>query len=107
LEKPIASDLEGARDVLSAWCESGSVGVIGLNYRFNPLYLREIRRAGRLRQLTSGGLPILLLGLTAHGSGEILGFCSSDGDANEKAIDIEVRHERYISRRDLLELANP
>ena len=38
LEKPIASDLAGAREVLSAWRESGAVGMIGFNYRFHPLY---------------------------------------------------------------------
>lgn len=38
LEKPIATDLEDARRVLAAWKKAESVGMIGFNYRFNPLF---------------------------------------------------------------------
>jgi predicted dehydrogenase len=50
LEKPLAAELAGAERVLQAWRASGRVGMIGFNYRFNPLYsqLREVVRAGRL-----------------------------------------------------------
>jgi predicted dehydrogenase len=39
LEKPLAIDLQGARDVLGAWSGSGCVGMVGFNYRFNPLVI--------------------------------------------------------------------
>lgn len=42
LEKPVASSLADAREVLDAWRASKRIGMIGHNYRFNPLY-RELR----------------------------------------------------------------
>lgn len=43
LEKPIAGSLAEGQAVLEAWRRSGRVGMIGFNYRFNPLH-REMRR---------------------------------------------------------------
>jgi predicted dehydrogenase len=43
LEKPLATDLRGAKGVLEAWRASGKVGMIGFNYRFNRLF-RETKR---------------------------------------------------------------
>jgi len=40
LEKPLVTRLEDARAVLRAWEEAGTVGMIGFNFRFNPLYIR-------------------------------------------------------------------
>ncbi|HUQ48353.1 MAG TPA: Gfo/Idh/MocA family oxidoreductase [Gemmatimonadaceae bacterium] len=50
LEKPIATDLREAMPVLDAWRASRRVGMIGHNYRFNPLYrkLREMIAGGRI-----------------------------------------------------------
>jgi myo-inositol 2-dehydrogenase / D-chiro-inositol 1-dehydrogenase len=53
LEKPLATGLADARSVLSAWKTAGVTGMIGFNYRFNPLY-QEARRqiaSGRLGKL--------------------------------------------------------
>lgn len=53
LEKPVAMDVVGARRVLDAWKQADTVGMIGFNYRFNPLY-QEARRcieAGRLGEV--------------------------------------------------------
>lgn len=38
LEKPLATNLEAAKDVISAWKKAKRVGMIGFNYRFNPLF---------------------------------------------------------------------
>jgi predicted dehydrogenase len=50
LEKPLATNLADARRVLQAWVRTGLVGMIGFNYRFNPLYrkLGQQIRAGRI-----------------------------------------------------------
>jgi predicted dehydrogenase len=55
LEKPIATDLEDARGILSAWRDSGAVGMIGFNYRFNPLYQALARQvaAGRVGEVVA------------------------------------------------------
>ncbi|MGH9200663.1 MAG: Gfo/Idh/MocA family protein, partial [Vicinamibacterales bacterium] len=38
LEKPLATSLDEAARVIRAWKDAGVVGMIGFNYRFNPLY---------------------------------------------------------------------
>jgi predicted dehydrogenase len=50
LEKPIATDLREAKPVIDAWKSSRRVGMIGHNYRFNPLYtkLRQMLADGRI-----------------------------------------------------------
>jgi len=55
LEKPISTTADEGARVLDAWCQAGTVGMVGFNYRFNPLYL-EIRRtiaSGRLGKLAA------------------------------------------------------
>jgi len=55
LEKPLATNVDDAREVLAAWRRSGLMGMIGFNYRFNRLY-REAKRvldAGRLWELVA------------------------------------------------------
>jgi predicted dehydrogenase len=53
LEKPVATALADARSVLSAWKSAGVTGMIGFNYRFNPLYVEARRQiaSGRLGKL--------------------------------------------------------
>jgi predicted dehydrogenase len=43
LEKPLAINLEDGAKVVEAWHRSARVGMIGFNYRFNPLH-QEVRR---------------------------------------------------------------
>jgi myo-inositol 2-dehydrogenase/D-chiro-inositol 1-dehydrogenase len=38
LEKPLATSLDEGRQMLAAWRQTGTVGMIGFNYRFDPLY---------------------------------------------------------------------
>ena len=55
LEKPLAINLEDGRKLLATWRDSGLVGMIGFNYRFNPLH-QEVRRylqTGQLGELVS------------------------------------------------------
>jgi len=55
LEKPLATNLEDARKVLSAWRNTSVVGMIGFNYRFNALYqaAKQQMQSGTLGELVS------------------------------------------------------
>lgn len=55
LEKPLATDLDDARRVLSVWRSAGVVGMIGFNYRFNALYraAKQYIQTGELGELVS------------------------------------------------------
>jgi predicted dehydrogenase len=53
LEKPLAVTLKEGQTVLEAWRRAGRVGMIGFNYRFNPLHVEMRRRlqAGAIGRL--------------------------------------------------------
>ena len=53
LEKPLATRLDDARLVMRAWQSNRAVGVMGFNFRFNPLYqaVRERVTSGELGEL--------------------------------------------------------
>ena len=53
LEKPLATSLDEARRVLKVWQTTQLVGMIGFNYRFNPLYrvTRQHLQTGSLGNL--------------------------------------------------------
>ena len=53
LEKPLATNLDEARRVLEVWQSTPLVGMIGFNYRFNPLYrmTQQHVQAGSLGKL--------------------------------------------------------
>lgn len=53
LEKPLAATLDDGRSVRQAWQQSGRIGVIGFNYRHNPLHVEMRRRlqAGEIGDL--------------------------------------------------------
>jgi predicted dehydrogenase len=55
LEKPLATNLDDAREVLSAWRNTDVVGMIGFNYRFNALYqaAKQYIQSGKLGELVS------------------------------------------------------
>lgn len=55
LEKPLATNLADAQGVLTAWRQAKVVGMMGFNYRFNPLYeaMRQQIRSGRQGSLVS------------------------------------------------------
>jgi len=53
LEKPIATRLDEAKNVLATWKRSNLVGMLGFNYRFNAFYqsARQHIQSGRLDEL--------------------------------------------------------
>jgi predicted dehydrogenase len=53
LEKPVATNLQDGAKVVEAWRRAGTVGMIGFNFRFNPVWqgLREVIQSGRLGNL--------------------------------------------------------
>jgi len=53
LEKPIAINLDEARNVLKAWKETNLNGMIGFNYRYHPAYqsAKQYIQSGRLGRL--------------------------------------------------------
>ncbi len=53
LEKPLAMNTAEGRRVLTAWRSAGVAGMIGFNYRFNPLHaeLRRQLQSGRIGEL--------------------------------------------------------
>ncbi|MEM1369734.1 MAG: Gfo/Idh/MocA family oxidoreductase [Cyanobacteria bacterium P01_H01_bin.15] len=55
LEKPIGIELTEAKAVVNAWQQAGTVGMIGFNYRFNPIYQAAKRaiQAGEIGELVS------------------------------------------------------
>ena len=56
LEKPLATNLDEARRVLEVWQNTHLVGMIGFNYRFNPLYraTQQYLQTGSLGKLVGG-----------------------------------------------------
>lgn len=46
VEKPLATDLADPRRIRDAWLSSGTVGVIGFNFRFHPLHQAARRVVG-------------------------------------------------------------
>ena len=55
LEKPLATNFEDADAILTAWRSADKVGMIGFNYRFNPLFqsLRQHIQAGKVGKLVA------------------------------------------------------
>ena len=101
LEKPIATNLKAGRDVVAAWKASERVGMIGFNYRYNPLYtgLREAITQSRI------GEPILIRSAfssparelpswkraRALGGGVLLDFASHHVDLVRFLTGVEIR----------------
>lgn len=65
LEKPLATSLADAEEIVGGWRGAGTIGMVGFNYRFNPLFarLRSLLRQGRvgsavgIRSVFSTSLP--------------------------------------------------
>ena len=54
LEKPLATNVADGRRLVKAWRRTGMIGMVGFNYRFQPLYqrLKQQLQAGQLGELT-------------------------------------------------------
>jgi len=110
LEKPFATSLEQARRVLEVWQSTHLVGMIGFNYRFNPLYraTQEHLQAGSLGKLvgvhsifstTGRNLPDWLQ-TRSIGGGVLLNLASHHTDLIRFFFGQEVR-EVFASLRSL------
>ena len=55
LEKPVASTIADAQRIIEAWRQSNRVGMIGQNFRFNPLAkkIRDLVSAGSIGKVVS------------------------------------------------------
>jgi predicted dehydrogenase len=55
LEKPLASNLREAEEVVKIWKDSGKAGMVGFNYRFHPFYktAKEKIQSGVLGRIIS------------------------------------------------------
>ncbi|MBW2259591.1 MAG: Gfo/Idh/MocA family oxidoreductase [Deltaproteobacteria bacterium] len=53
LEKPMATGVEDARRMLDVWQQTGVVGMMGFNYRFNQLYqtTQRVVQSGRIGEI--------------------------------------------------------
>ncbi len=53
LEKPLATNLKEGRKVLTSWQQAGTIGMMGFNYRFNPIYqvMQQKIGAGKIGHL--------------------------------------------------------
>jgi predicted dehydrogenase len=92
LEKPIAADLAGAREVLAAWRDAGSVGMIGFNFRFNPLYqaLARALRAGR------AGDVVAVRSVFSTTADDLPGWKRSGGPGGGVLLDLASHHADLV-----------
>jgi len=110
LEKPLATSLEQARRVLKVWQSTQLVGMIGFNYRFNPLYrvTRQHLQTGSLGNLvgarsifsTTGRNSPNWLQTRLTGGGVLLDLASHHADLIRFFFGQEVR-EIFASLRSL------
>lgn len=100
LEKPVATELREVPPVLDAWRASRRVGMIGHNYRFNPLYvkLKQMLVSGRIgtprdaRMLftTPGSMTGSWRDFRAEGGGALLDLGTHEIDLARFLFDSEV-----------------
>jgi predicted dehydrogenase len=110
LEKPLATSLDEARRVLEVWQSTPLIGMIGFNYRFNPLYrmIQQHLRAGSLGKLvgvrsifsTTGRNSPDWLQTRLTGGGALLDLASHHADLIRFFFGQEVR-EVFASLRSL------
>lgn len=101
LEKPLATNLADAQGVLKAWRQARTVGMIGFNYRFNPLYkaMKQQIQSGRQGCLAGArsvfSTPVRPLPVwkrtRSSGGGVLLDLASHHVDLVRFVFDQEVR----------------
>jgi predicted dehydrogenase len=100
LEKPIATSLEEARQVVAAWRDAGVIGMPGFNYRFHPL-VRELR--GLLQNHRIGNL-VAARTMFSIGSGASESWRASRATGGGALLDLAVHHAdliRFIFQREI------
>jgi predicted dehydrogenase len=103
LEKPLAASLEDAGRAVAAWQESGRVGMIGFNYRFNPLVqaLRRALCAGRI------GRPAGAQTVFTSAGGQREGWRGSRSSGGGVLLDLASHHIdliRYLFEEEIVEV---
>lgn len=88
LEKPLAVNLVDGRRIVDAWRQSGRVGMIGFNYRFNPLYAN----AARLVQAGKIGQPRIIRTTFAVTAGDLPGWRQSRQTGGGVLLDLASHH---------------
>jgi len=103
LEKPIATTLEDGRRLVRAHRRSGLVGMVGFNYRFNPLH------AAARRHLASGriGEVVAASSVFTTGSGEIPMWKRSRESGGGVLLDLASHHVdmlRFMFAKEITEV---
>ena len=88
LDKPLATDAEGGRAVLSAWRRGGRVGMIGFNYRFNRLFLD----AARILASGEVGGAIAVRSIFASAPRELMGWRAKRARGGGVLLDLASHH---------------
>jgi predicted dehydrogenase len=103
VEKPMALDGDGARTVVNAWQASGRAAMVGLNYRFNPLY----DEAGQLVRAEAVGPLVAVRTVFSRPPGHWADWQASTGEGGGALIDLGSHHldlVRHLSGRDVEEV---
>jgi predicted dehydrogenase len=102
VEKPLAATLEEGARMCEAWRQSGRVGMIGFNYRFNALY-QEARRL-----IASGCIgPVAGVRMVFTTAQQPLGWRRSRPDGGGVLLDLashEIDLVRFLLDREVVEV---
>lgn len=108
LEKPLATNLDDAKQVMDAWKRAKVVGMLGFNYRFNKLYASLRKRSASLGRLLAARTVFSTAvreqpewkRTRASGGGVLFDLASHHFDLVRYFFDCEVVevHARVISR---------
>ena len=103
LEKPLATDADGGRAVLSAWRRGGRVGMIGFNYRFNRLFLD----AARILATGEVGEPVAVRSIFASAPRELEGWKAERARGGGVLLDLASHHVdllRFLFGEEVVEV---
>ncbi|HUF90706.1 MAG TPA: Gfo/Idh/MocA family oxidoreductase [Gemmatimonadota bacterium] len=88
VEKPLAPDRDGAQAVLAAWQESGRVGMLGFNYRFNRLY----REAKQVLDTGELGRPVAVRSIFTAATRPMPGWKQARASGGGALLDLGSHH---------------
>jgi myo-inositol 2-dehydrogenase/D-chiro-inositol 1-dehydrogenase len=103
LEKPLATSLDEARRVIDAWRNAGVVGMVGFNYRFNPL-VQDARQRIQAGQI---GNCIAARSVFATPARRLPAWKESRSNGGGVLLDLASHHVdlvHFLFRREIVEL---